>query len=240
MRVSGFERKQRRSAATRLRAGLRRHGVIPCPPALRDLLRASDVRFTAATAWSSSARPQRADAMLSAIRGAAPRHLSPHLRADEMASASCAHWSRRARASKSGCSSTAWARSARAALAELRAAGATRWPSTRWADLAALAPRRRDHCKIDRRRRAGLHGRPQRRRRVPPGRRRRRAAPARRDEHLRIRVRRCAARRGLSRGWFRATRRPPASMLRRDRDQRVGGSCSPTVPPTTAGACATC
>ena len=44
------QRGDRRGPRTRLRARLRRHGVIPRPAELRRLLRANDVRFTGGNA----------------------------------------------------------------------------------------------------------------------------------------------------------------------------------------------
>jgi cardiolipin synthase len=156
MRVSAFERKQRRrGAATRLRAGLRRHGVIACPPALRSLLRASDVRFTRGNRVELFREGRSAlDAMLAAIEAAKHRvHLESYIfRADETGRRFLNALTERARAGVEvrlifdGVGSRTLLPSA---LAELREAGGDAvafnplgriWP--RW------LPRRRDHRKI--------------------------------------------------------------------------------------------
>jgi cardiolipin synthase len=156
MRVSGFERtRRRRSATTRLRAGLRRHGVIPCPAALRDLLRASDVRFTRGNRVELFREGRSAlDAMLAAVQAARHRvHLESYIfRADETGRRFLSALAERARAGVEvrllvdGVGSRGLLP---AALAELREAGGDAvvfnplgriWP--RW------LPRRRDHRKI--------------------------------------------------------------------------------------------
>ena len=154
--MSGFERKERRrGAGERLRAGLRRHGVIPRPAALRKLLRASDVRFTSGNRVELF-RDGRSglDAMLAAIEGAQHRvHLESYIfRADETGQRFLRAMTSRARAGVEvrllfdGVGSLGLPP---AALAELREAGGDAvafnplgriWP--RW------APRRRDHRKI--------------------------------------------------------------------------------------------
>ena len=154
--MSGFEGKERRrGAGKRLRAGLRRHGVIPPPAALRQLLRASDVRFTRGNRVQLF-RDGRSglDAMLAAIEGAQHRvHLESYIfRDDETGQRFLRSLTSRARAGVEvrllvdGVGSRVLSP---AALAELRAAGGDAvafnplgrvWP--RW------APRRRDHRKI--------------------------------------------------------------------------------------------
>jgi cardiolipin synthase len=154
--VSGFEgEERRRGAGERLRSGLRRHGVIPRPAALRKLLRASDVRFTRGNQVVLF-RDGRSglDAMLAAIQGARRRiHLESYiLRADGIGQRFLGALASRARAGVEvrllfdGVGSRGLAQ---AALAELRKAGGDAvafnplgriWP--RW------APRRRDHRKI--------------------------------------------------------------------------------------------
>ena len=138
MRVSGFERKQRRrGAATRLRAGLRRHGVIPCPAALRSLLRASDVRFTRGNRVELFREGRSAlDAMLAAIEAARHRvHLESYIfRADETGQRFLRALAARARAGRRG--EAALRRGGLAGLCRLR-----RWPScarreaTRWPSI---------------------------------------------------------------------------------------------------------
>ena len=154
--MSGVEREERRrGAGERLRAGLRRHGVIPRPEALRKLLRASDVRFTRGNRVELF-RDGRSglDAMLAAIEGARHRvHLESYIfRADETGQRFLRAMTSRARAGVEvrllfdGVGSLGLPP---AALAGLRAAGGDVvafnplgriWP--RW------APRRRDHRKI--------------------------------------------------------------------------------------------
>lgn len=154
--MSGFETKgRRRGAGERLRAGLRRHGVIPRPAALRNLLRASDVRFTRGNRVDLF-RDGRSglDAMLEAIEGARNRvHLESYIfRADETGQRFLRAMTSRASAGIEvrllfdGVGSLGLPS---AALAELRQAGGDAvafnplgriWP--RW------APRRRDHRKI--------------------------------------------------------------------------------------------
>jgi cardiolipin synthase len=154
--MSGIETKgRRRGAGERLRAGLRRHGVIPRPAALENLLRASDVRFTRGNRVDLF-RDGRSglDAMLTAIAGARSRvHLESYIfRADETGQRFLRALTERALAGVEvrllvdGVGSLGLAS---AALAELRAAGGDAvafnplgriWP--RW------APRRRDHRKI--------------------------------------------------------------------------------------------
>jgi cardiolipin synthase len=147
--------ERRRGAARRLRAGLRRHGVIPCPAALRSLLRASDVRFTRGNRVELFREGRSAlDAMLAAIAAARHRvHLESYIfRADQTGQRFLAALAERARAGVEvrllfdGVGSLGLPP---AALAELRAAGGDAvafnplgriWP--RW------APRRRDHRKI--------------------------------------------------------------------------------------------
>ena len=255
-RVSGFEREERRrGAGERLRAGLRRHGVIPRPAALRKLLRASDVRFTRGNRVELF-RDGRSglDAMLAAIEGARHRvHLESYIfRADEIGQRFLRALTSRARAGVEvrllfdGVGSLGLPP---AALAELRAAGGDAvafnplgriWP--RW------APRRRDHRKIlivdDER---GLHGRSERRRRVLL-----RLAGRRRAPHCRGAMRICVSgarrsrcsMRSFSRAGFAPTLRttplrccPPRSWTSRAARR---WACSPTVPPTTGGACASC
>jgi cardiolipin synthase len=154
--MPAFVQKQRsRSAARRLRAGLRRHGVIPCPAALRNLLRASDVRFTRGNRVELFRDGRSAlDAMLAAIEAARHRvHLESYIfRADQTGRRFLAALAERARAGIEvrllfdGVGSLGLPPTA---LAELRAAGGDAvvfnplgriWP--RW------APRRRDHRKI--------------------------------------------------------------------------------------------
>ncbi len=154
--MSGFEGKQRwRGAGERLRAGLRRHGVIPRPEALRNLLRASDVRFTRGNRVELFRDGRSAlDAMLAAIEGARHRvHFESYIfRADEIGQRFLHVMASRARAGVEvrllfdGVGSLGLPP---AALADLRAAGGDAvafnplgriWP--RW------APRRRDHRKI--------------------------------------------------------------------------------------------
>jgi cardiolipin synthase len=154
--VAGFEgEERRRGAGERLRAGLRRHGVIPRPTALRKLLRASDVRFTRGNRVELF-RDGRSglDAMLAAIQGARHRvHFESYIfRADETGQRFLRALTARARAGVEvrllfdGVGSLGLPP---AALAELREAGGDAvafnplgriWP--RW------APRRRDHRKI--------------------------------------------------------------------------------------------
>jgi cardiolipin synthase len=156
MSVRAIEERQRRGgAARRLRAGLRRHGVIPCPAALRNLLRASDVRFTRGNRVELFREGRSAlDAMLAAIAAARHRvHLESYIfRADQTGQRFLKALAERARAGVEvrllfdGVGSLGLPP---AALAELREAGGDAvafnplgriWP--RW------APRRRDHRKI--------------------------------------------------------------------------------------------
>jgi cardiolipin synthase len=154
--VSGFEgEERRRGPGRRLRAGLRRHGVIPRPAALRRLLRDADVQFTSGNLVEVY-RDGRSglDAMLAAIQAAKHRvHLESYIfRADETGQRFLRAMADRARAGAEvrllfdGVGSLGLAPGA---LAELTAAGGDAvafnplgriWP--RW------APRRRDHRKI--------------------------------------------------------------------------------------------
>jgi cardiolipin synthase len=154
--VSGFEgEERRRSPGQRLRAGLRRHGVIPRPPGLRKLLRAADVQFTRGNRVELF-RDGRSglDAMLAAIAGARRRvHLESYIfRADAIGQRFLQAMAERARAGAEvrllfdGVGSFGLPQ---AALADLLAAGGDAvafnpvgriWP--RW------APRRRDHRKL--------------------------------------------------------------------------------------------
>jgi len=81
MRKSGRQIPEHSRPRRRLRAGLRRHGVVPRPPELRRLLRANDVRFT----FDNSIELYRdgrsgLEAMLEAIGGAQRRiHLESYI-----------------------------------------------------------------------------------------------------------------------------------------------------------------
>ena len=85
-----FERRSqhddRRGPRTRVRARLRRHGVIPRPAELRRMLRANDVRFTSGNALAFYQDGESGlRAMLATIREAELRiHLETYiLRSDE-------------------------------------------------------------------------------------------------------------------------------------------------------------
>ena len=70
-----------RGPVRRLRAGLRRHGVLPRPPELRRRLRAADVRFTTGNAIEFYQDGRSGlSAMLEAIEGAAKHiHLETYI-----------------------------------------------------------------------------------------------------------------------------------------------------------------
>jgi cardiolipin synthase len=144
-----------RRPGKRLRAGLRRHGVVPRPPALRRLLRANDVRFTYGNSIDLY-RDGRSglEAMLDAIAVARRRiHLETYIfRGDETGRRFVAAMAERARAGVEvrllydGVGSLALDVGA---LAELLDAGGD---AVAFNPLGRLyprwAPRRRDHRKL--------------------------------------------------------------------------------------------
>jgi len=145
----------KRGVGKRLRAGLRRHGVIPRPADLRLQLRTDDVHFTDGNAIELFADGAAGlSAMLDAIEGATKRiHLETYiLRSDETGARFLRALAQRARAGVGvrllfdGFGSLGLDA---AALSDLRAAGGDAVafnPLTRL--YPRWAPRRRDHRKI--------------------------------------------------------------------------------------------
>ena len=155
MRPPGSGSPPQRSPAARLRAGLRRHGVIPRPPEIRRLLRASDVRLTRGNAVELYVDGGAGlAAMLEAIRAARRRiHFESYIfRSDATGRRFAEVLAERARAGVEVrlLVDALGARGLDAALcADLRRCGADVVlfnPLTRL--LPRWAPRRRDHRKI--------------------------------------------------------------------------------------------
>ena len=145
----------RRGAASRLRAGLRRHGIAPRPPELRRLLRAANVRLCEGNeiVLYSDGR-SGLEAMLEAIRGARQRiHLESYiLRSDETGKRFFAALAERARGGvevRILFDALGSLGLEHAALSELREASADVIPFNPLTRFYPLwAPRRRDHRKI--------------------------------------------------------------------------------------------
>ena len=146
---------ERRGAATRLRSGLRRHGLTPRPRELRRLLRAARVRVAEGNSIELYVDGASGlTAMLAAIEGASERiHLESYiLRSDETGRRFCAALAERARAGvevRVLFDSVGSLGLDDSVVRDLRAAGADAIafnPLTRLYPL--WAPRRRDHRKI--------------------------------------------------------------------------------------------
>jgi cardiolipin synthase len=152
---SGRRIRRIRGPGRRLRAGLRRHGVLPRPRELRRLLRANDVRFTTGNAIELYEEGRAGlDAMLQALAAARQRiHLETYIfRGDATGRRFVDAMTERARAGVEvrllydGFGSLGLDTGA---LAELRAAGGD---AVAFNPLGRLyprwAPRRRDHRKL--------------------------------------------------------------------------------------------